>query len=130
VTAAFPPPQPARACADTERRTREAERTAWVIAWMAANCHRKETTVAEIAAVAGLSPRRLQAIFRRDFDRSPLRLMADIRLHRVHLALTGRPESAPASIAEAARQAGHSRVTRFRAAYRRSRAGHDADGRA
>ena len=32
-------------------------------------------------------------------------------------ALTGRVP-APASIAEAARQAGHSRVTRFRAAYR------------
>jgi transcriptional regulator GlxA family with amidase domain len=84
---------------------------------MAANCHRRDVTVAGVARVAGLSPRRLQAIFKRDFGRGPLRLMADMRMHRVHLALTGRPP-APASLAEAASLAGHSRVHRFRVAYR------------
>jgi transcriptional regulator GlxA family with amidase domain len=82
---------------------------------MAANCHR-DVTAAEVAEAAGISKRRLQAVFKRDYGRSPLRLMADMRLHRVHLALTGRAP-APASLAEAAAQAGHSRFTRFRAAY-------------
>jgi AraC-like DNA-binding protein len=113
----IPLPQPPQASACTKRRARQAERTAWVIAWMAANVHRPDVQVAEVAEVAGVSVNRLQAIFRRDVGRRPLQLMADMRLHRVHRALTGQAP-APASLAEAARLAGHSRVTRFRDAYR------------
>jgi transcriptional regulator GlxA family with amidase domain len=99
------------------RRARAAERTARVLDWMVANRDRRDVTVEEVAGVAGISVRRLQAVFRRDFGRSPMRLMADIRLHRVHLALTGRAP-APASLVEAARLAGHTRVHRFCVAYR------------
>jgi AraC-like DNA-binding protein len=113
----FPPLPPQASVSPPPRLVQAAERTARVLAWMAANCHRRDVTVAEVAGVAGLSPRRLQAIFKRDTGRGPLRLMADMRMHRVHLALTGRAP-APASLAEAARLAGHSRVHRFRVAYR------------
>jgi AraC-like DNA-binding protein len=116
----FPPPPPQASASPPPRPVQAAERTARVLTWMAANCHRRDVTVAEVAGVAGvagLSVRRLQAVFRRDMGRGPLRLMADMRMHRVHLALTGRAP-APASLAEAARLAGHSRVHRFRVAYR------------
>jgi AraC-like DNA-binding protein len=113
----FPPLPPQAGTPPPPRSVQAAERTARILAWMASNCHRRDVTVAEVAEVAGLSPRRLQAIFKRDFGRGPLRLMADMRLHRVHLTLTGRAP-APASLAEAARLAGHSRVHRFRIAYR------------
>lgn len=112
--AEFPPPSPQPL---PPHVIRTAERTARVLAWMAANCHRTDVTAAEIAETAGLSVRRLEAVCKRDFGSSPLRLMADMRLHRAHLALTGRAP-APASLAEAASLAGHSRLTRFRAAYR------------
>lgn len=99
------------------RLTQAAERTARVLAWMASNCDRRDVTAAEIAAVADLSVRHLQAVFKHDFGRSPLLLVADMRLHRVHLALTGRAP-APASLADAATLAGYRRVHRFLAAYR------------
>ena len=92
-------------------------RTAQILTWMTGNCHRADVTAAEIAEVAGVSVRRLQAIFRHDLGRSPLRVLADMRLHRAHLALTGRAP-APASLGEAASLAGYSRIHRFRAAYR------------
>ena len=95
-----------------------AERTEWAVAWLAANCHRLDVTVAEAAKAVRLSPRRLQSVFKRDCCMGPVRLLVDMRLRRVHLALTGHGP-APASIAEAAALAGFSRVTRFRAAYRR-----------
>ena len=95
-----------------------AERTEWAVAWIAANSHRLDVTVGEAAEAAGLSPRRLQAVFRRDCGIGPVRLLADMRLRQAHLVLTGHGPP-PASIAEAATLAGFSRVTRFRAAYRR-----------
>jgi AraC-like DNA-binding protein len=111
--------RPSEASASSPRYpSQAAEQTAKMIAWMAGNCHRRGVTVAEIAEVVGVSVRRLQTVCKRDFGRSPLHLLADIRLHRVHLALTGRAP-APASIAEAAALAGYSRRHRFRAAYRR-----------
>jgi AraC-like DNA-binding protein len=112
------PPAPSGTASPLPSRVMQAaERTAKLAAWMAANAHRRDVTVAEIAEVAGISTRRVQAVVKRDFGRRPLQLLADIRLHRVHLALAG-PGPAPASIAEAAELAGHSRVARFRAAYR------------
>jgi AraC family carnitine catabolism transcriptional activator len=62
--------------------------------------------------------RRLQVICRRDFGRTPVQLLADIRLHRARLALTS-PGAAPDSLAEVARSAGFARVSRFTSAYRR-----------
>jgi len=111
------PPPPPRPGARTRHRAGEAERIARVITWMTANAHRNDVTAAEVAAVIGISVRRLQAMFRKEVGRRPLQLLRDIALYRVHLALTGQAP-APASIAEAARLAGYTRVTRFRAAYR------------
>lgn len=112
-----PPSPPPRPGAGIRDRARMAGRIARVIAWMAANAHRDDVTAAEVAGVIGVSVRRLEAIFRKEVGRRPLQLLRDIALYRVHLALTGRAP-APASIAEAARLAGYTRVTRFRAAYR------------
>jgi AraC-like DNA-binding protein len=94
-----------------------AGRAARLVAWLADNCHRPGLRVGEIAAAAGLSTRRLQAICQRDFGRTPMQLLAEIRLHRAHLALTG-PHPAPRSLAKVARSAGFTRVTRFTRAYR------------
>ena len=89
-----------------------------LVAWLAENYHRRGLRAGEIAAAAGVSVRRLQVICRRDFGRTPMQLLADIRLHRVHLALTG-PGAAPGSIAEVACAAGFTRVSRFTSAYQR-----------
>ena len=53
-----------------------AERTEWAVAWIAANFHRLDVTVAEVAKAVGLSPRRLQAVFKRDCGTGPVRLLA------------------------------------------------------
>lgn len=87
------------------------------LAWLAGHHQQPGLRVADIAAAAGISPRRLQALCKQHFGCSPMRLLAGIRMHHAHLALTGRAP-APASIAEAARLAGINRVSRFRAAYR------------
>lgn len=100
------------------RQKRAGERTARVLTWMAANCHRPGVRSAEIASVAGVSERRLQAVFSRDFGCGPVRLMAAMRLHRAHLALAGQAAVPAVSAAEAAAIAGYRRLDRFRAAYR------------
>jgi AraC-like DNA-binding protein len=110
----FPPPQVGGS--PMRRQPRPAERAKRVLAWLAVNCHRSDVTLAEVAGVAGVTPRHLQQILKRDFGRGPVRLMADMRLHRVHLTLTGRAP-APGSLAEAAAMAGYSRVSRFNDAY-------------
>jgi len=89
-----------------------------LVAWLADNYHRHGLRVGEIAAAAGVSVRQLQHICRRDFGRTSMQLLADIRLHRARLALTGHG-AAPDSIAEAARAAGFTRVSRFTSAYQR-----------
>jgi AraC-like DNA-binding protein/transcriptional regulator with XRE-family HTH domain len=92
--------------------------TAQLAAWLADNYHRHGLRVSDIAAAAGVSVRRLQALCQRDFGRTPMQLLAQIRLHRAHLALTG-PGATPVSLAEVARSAGFARVSRFASAYRR-----------
>jgi AraC-like DNA-binding protein len=89
-----------------------------LVAWLADNYHRPGLRVAEIAAAIGVSPRHLQVTCKRDFGRTPTQILADIRLHRAHLILTG-PGAAPHSVAEVARSAGFTRVSRFTSAYRR-----------
>ena len=84
------------------RLARDAERTAGVLAWMAANCRRRDVRIAEFAGVAGISVGHVEAVFERDFGRSPLRVLRDTALHRAHLALTGQAP-APVSMAEAAK---------------------------
>lgn len=103
----FPLPQPVAKNSTTER----------AIAYLAANCHRTDLQAPDIAAALGISVRALQSSFQRHVGRSPMQLMADMRLHRVHQALVGQgPEIA--SIREAAQLAGYGgRVERFRKAY-------------
>jgi len=69
-----------------------------------------------MAAAAGVSVRRLQVLCRRDWDRTPFQLLAEFRLHRARLALTSTVPPT-CSVAEVARSAGFTRVSRFRAAY-------------
>jgi len=95
-----------------------AGRTGLLLAWLAGNYCRSGLRVAEMAAAAGVSIRVLQATCKRDFGRTPLQLLADVRLHHAHLRLTGLGP-APRSVAQVARSAGFTRVARFSAAYRR-----------
>jgi AraC-like DNA-binding protein len=93
------------------------DRAALLLDWLAENHQAPGLRVGDIAAAAGISARRLQAICKQHFSRTPIQLLADIRMHHAHTALTG-PGPAPASIADAARIAGINRTSRFRAAYR------------
>jgi AraC-like DNA-binding protein len=87
-----------------------------LLAWLAGNYHRPGLRAAEMAAAAGVSVRRLQAICQREWARTPFQLLTEIRLHRARLALTS-TVPAPCSVTEVARSAGFTRVSRFRAAY-------------
>ena len=87
-----------------------------LLAWLAGNYCRPGLRAGEMAAAAGVSVRRLQALCRREWDRTPLQLLAEIRLHRARLALTSTVPG-PGSVAEVARSVGFTRVSRFRAAY-------------
>jgi AraC-like DNA-binding protein len=89
-----------------------------LLAWLAGNYPRPGLRAAEMAAAAGLSVRRLQALCQREWDRTPSQLLTEIRLHRARLALTT-TVPAPGSVAEVARSAGFTRLSRFRAAYLR-----------
>lgn len=99
------------------RRVEEGSTTARALAWMAANCHRNTVQVADIAEAVGLGTRALEAAFQKDLGRGPVRMMTDMRLHRVHLALSGQGP-ALASLDEAAVAAGYRKTGRFSAAYR------------
>lgn len=93
------------------------ERMGLLLDWLNANHHRDDVRVADIAAAAGVSQRRLQAICKNLFGRTPTALLADVRMTHVHRALHGQ-EPAPASLGDAARMAGFNRISRFKAAYR------------
>lgn len=88
------------------------------VAWLAADYQRPGIRVSEIAGAAGLSVRRLQAVSKRDFGRTPLQLLPEIRLYRADQMLTGEPAPAPRTLAEAARAAGFTRTHRFTTACR------------
>lgn len=93
-------------------------RLSLLLDWLASNHQTPGLRAGDIAAAAGISPRQLQAICKRRFGCTPMHLLAGIRMHRAHMALTGQEQPAAATIADAARIAGISRVSRFRAAYR------------
>lgn len=99
------------------RPVKDGSTTARALAWMAANCHRNAVKVADIAEAVGLGTRALEAAFQKDLGRGPVRMMTDMRLHRVHLALSGQGP-ALASLDEAAVAAGYRKTGRFSAAYR------------
>jgi len=76
-----------------------------LVTWLAANYQRPGIKVTEIAGAVGLSVRRLQAVSKRDFGRTPLQLLTDVRLYRADQMLNGNP-AAPHTLAEVARAAG------------------------
>jgi transcriptional regulator GlxA family with amidase domain len=89
-----------------------------LVAWLAANYQRPGVKVSEMAEAVGLSVRRLQAVCKRDFGRTPLQLLTDIRLYRAGQMLDRDP-AAPRTLAEVARAAGFTRTHRFTTAYHR-----------
>jgi AraC-like DNA-binding protein len=88
------------------------------VRWLAANYQRPGVKVSEMAGAVGLSVRRLQAVSKRDFGRTPLQLLTYIRLYRADQMLNG-DMAAPRTLAEVARAAGFTRTHRFTTAYRR-----------
>jgi AraC-like DNA-binding protein len=89
-----------------------------LVTWLAANYQRPGVKVSEMAGAVGLSVRRLQAVSKRDFGRTPLQLLTDIRLYRADQMLNG-DLAAPRTLAEVARAAGFTRTHRFTTSYRR-----------
>lgn len=80
-------------------------------------------TLAEIAAAARLSPRALQATFRRHLDTTPLAYLRSTRMARVHAALqTARPGDGQ-TVSTIASAWGFGQLSRFARDYRR-RYGH------
>jgi AraC-like DNA-binding protein len=77
-------------------------------------------TLAAIAAAACMSPRALEAAFRRRYDNTPLAYARGVRLQRVHDALVraARAGDAAASVTDIALQHGFIHMGRFAAYYR------------
>ncbi|ROS60464.1 AraC family transcriptional regulator [Curtobacterium sp. PhB172] len=81
------------------------------------HAHASETvTIADLAAVAGLSVRSVQESFRRVFDVSPLTYLRDVRLDRVRSELLGLDPQVGA-IGGVARRWGFAHLGRFSASY-------------
>jgi AraC-like DNA-binding protein len=74
-------------------------------------------TVAELAGIAGVSPRSLQLSFRRYIGMPPMLYLRELRLALVHERLA-QADPALTSVAEIAYQAGFLHPSRFAAAYR------------
>ncbi|MET0419456.1 MAG: AraC family transcriptional regulator [Actinoplanes sp.] len=74
-------------------------------------------TVAELARIAGISPRSLQLSFRRYIGMPPMPYLRDLRLGLVHEQLI-QADPALTTVAEIAYQAGFTHLSRFAAAYR------------
>jgi AraC-like DNA-binding protein len=74
-----------------------------------------DLTAADLARVAGVSPRSLHDAFHRRFGVSPLRYLRDLRLDRARAALQSDPTATVASVAHAV---GFPHPSRFAAAYR------------
>ncbi|OYU98780.1 MAG: AraC family transcriptional regulator [Burkholderiales bacterium PBB5] len=77
-------------------------------------------TLADIARAACVSPRALEAAFKRHLDTTPLAYARGLRLQRVHDCLSAaRAEGRPASVTDAALQHGFVHMGRFAAFYKR-----------
>ena len=75
-------------------------------------------TLDQIAAVAGLSPRALQAGFRRHLDTTPTGYLGQVRLEGAHRDLQTADPTTGATVAGIARRWGFPDHSRFTAAYR------------
>lgn len=83
-----------------------------------AQVHRSPS-LADIADAACLSPRALEAAFRRRYEQSPLAYARDVRLERVHAALrAAAAEGRRASVTDVALQHGFVHMGRFSAYYK------------
>lgn len=78
----------------------------------------EEITVVDIARGAGLSPRGLQAAFRRHLDVSPAAYLRSVRLQHVHRELEQTDARSGRSVAQIAARWGFLHPGRFAAAYR------------
>ena len=76
-------------------------------------------TLNEIAGAARLSPRGLQAAFRRHLKTTPLGYLRSIRLERAHRDLQGAEPGDGASVAALAAKWGFIHLGRFATEYRR-----------
>jgi len=88
------------------------------------HAHSQESVaLCDIASAACVSPRTLEAAFRRRFDLSPLAYARGVRLDRVHAALCavarGRTDRAVGSVTDTALQHGFLHMGRFAAYYKR-----------
>ncbi|HET6760364.1 MAG TPA: helix-turn-helix transcriptional regulator [Propionibacteriaceae bacterium] len=76
-------------------------------------------TLNEIATAARLSPRGLQAAFRRHLDTTPLAFLRSVRMERAHRELQGADQSEGVSVAAVAAKWGFTHLGRFAIEYRR-----------
>ncbi|WP_433296046.1 AraC family transcriptional regulator [Actinoplanes sp. CA-030573] len=83
------------------------------------DAHVAETiTLDQIATAAGLSPRALQAGFRRHYDTTPIGYLRKVRLEHAHRDLQTADPTTGATVAGIARRWGFADHSRFTAAYR------------
>ena len=76
-------------------------------------------TLSEIATAARLSPRGLQAAFRRHVDTTPLAYLRSVRMERAHRELQSADQSDGVSVAAVAARWGFTHLGRFAIEYRR-----------
>ena len=80
---------------------------------------RDPITLNEIAVAAGLSPRGLQAAFRRHLDTQPLAYVRSVRMERAHRDLQSAEPGDGVSVAALAAKWGFTHLGRFAVEYRR-----------
>jgi AraC-like DNA-binding protein len=85
--------------------------------WLEAH-HDQPVGVADLAAVIGLSIRRVQAVCHSHWNQSPTQLLRGIRLDHARTALLAAGPGTAPDLAGVANAAGFTRMTRFTAAYR------------
>jgi AraC-like DNA-binding protein len=76
-------------------------------------------TLSEMATAARLSPRGLQAAFRRHLDTTPLAYLRSVRMERAHRELQSADQSGGVSVAAVAAKWGFTHLGRFAIEYRR-----------
>jgi AraC-like DNA-binding protein len=90
---------------------------AQILDWLEAH-HDQPVGVADLAAVIGLSIRRVQAVCRSQWNQTPMQLLRGIRLDHARAALVAAKGGATPGLAAVAAAAGFTRMTRFTTAYR------------
>lgn len=98
-----------------DRRSARDERIGAALDYVLEHAH-EAITVVEIANAASLSIRGVQEAFKREFQRTPMEYVRELRLDRAHAEFESRsPESG--AVAETARSVGFGHMGRFSAAY-------------